>query len=151
MKANNIWECKGPEGSLKSRLHEASGQTNREQDLKLTTHQFDIAVVEMPRLSEKMREAMWRVVVNGESRKEVADSMDLYQNHLNTNINNLRAIYLAKAEENGFISREVLIPTELVEAVAEIELSVTRRLLEYQQIQRKLKQQPDGEPEQDDG
>ncbi|TQV78123.1 hypothetical protein FKG94_13675 [Exilibacterium tricleocarpae] len=150
MTENYIWECKGPKGTLESMVTETLKPTNQEDKLKLTTHQFDIAVVEMPRLSEKMREAMWRVVVNGDSQREVAVSMDLYQNHLNTNINNLRAIYLAKVEENGFVSREMLVPVHLAQAIEDIEVSTTRHLLEYQQIQRKLKQQPDSEPEQSD-
>lgn len=71
----------------KSGIIDVFDSNNQGEDLQLTEHQFEIALTQMPRLSDKMREAMRRVAVDGESQKAVADSLpDVKQQHLSKNL-----------------------------------------------------------------
>ena len=112
-----------------------SESNNQDDDLKLTPHQFQIALIEMPRLSRKMRDAMRRVVVDGESQKAVADSAsDVNQQHLSKNLAVFREIFLEKLGANDCCVREVIIPKSLESAVDDLEYHATRHLLERQRI-----------------
>ena len=110
---------------------------NQGDDLKLNAHQFEIALTRMPRLSGKMREAMRRVAVDGESQTAVADSLPgIKQQHLSKNLATFREKYLAKLDQNGFFVREVIIPKGLEDAVDDFELHATQHLLKKQRIRR---------------
>ena len=112
----------------------------QDNELKLTLHQFQIVLKEMPRLGPKMREAMKRVMVGGELQKNVADNLaGVTQHQLSRNLTVFRDIFIAKARANGFIVRTVMIPEAYETIVDDLEFKATQHLLENQKIGKQLK------------